>query len=62
MGEVGLSSFERKRGYKMEAKFEDRGDCPYYDEVYGCLDCYITKCPYTEDENEDDESEVTKWD
>ena len=44
----------------MGAKFEGRSACPYYDEVYGCLACYIAKCPY--DEDEDHESEVTKWD
>lgn len=28
----------------------DVTECPYYDEMYGCLDCYISKCPYLEDD------------
>lgn len=28
-------------------------NCPYYDKVYGCLDCYIEKCPYYEVETEE---------
>lgn len=45
----------------MGVRFEDRIDCPYYDEVYGCLDCYIAKCPYYEDEgSEVGETKITK--
>ena len=35
-------------------KFDDRSECPYHDEVFGCLDCYIEKCPYYEESEEKD--------
>lgn len=48
-GEKGYFEQERTREDELYRIL----NCPYYDKVYGCLDCYIEKCPYYEAETEE---------